>query len=369
MKQSTLRRVLAHGFGLILCLIPCLAMSAEIPKVKPSLIKVSLIPDKPAIMLGEPTFLSFLVENRSEKHLRVIVGGDYRNSLGRPESFTVTVMGDDGKKITQPDSGGNFGGFEGPQELPAKGSYTFRLFLPAWADFKKPGKYSIVAERLLKIVDSKTIDWSDETGTLDLEVNASTEIQVTPLDDHKMGELIAAKGEAMLNETPQESESAEAILSSIQDVRVIPYFIRALKTRRYDRKFSALQALSKFDDEGAFDALKLGMETSGNDIGDTTTPELARSSAAGIRHAAAGALARSPHPDALSFLLKQRNDESPAVRNTILHALGRMPPEDAVSILREMSQDEDVGVRNEAKRYLKLQLDKKKVATPRQPAD
>src|SRR5215471_16809456 len=88
-------------------------------------LEVSLVVDKPKIMLGEPVYFSFIVQNESDQNLQVIVGGDYRNSLGRPESFSVTVTRDDGKPVLQPDAGMSFGGLIGPQKLPAEGNYVF----------------------------------------------------------------------------------------------------------------------------------------------------------------------------------------------------------------------------------------------------
>ena len=56
--------------------------------VDEKLIEVNLVPDKSTVMLGEPVYLSFVVENNSDHDLQVIVDGDYRNALGRPETFS-----------------------------------------------------------------------------------------------------------------------------------------------------------------------------------------------------------------------------------------------------------------------------------------
>lgn len=68
------------------------------------------------------------------------VGGDYRNRLGRPQAFTVDIVGMDGKKIPQPDAGPTMGGLVSTVEIAAKREYVFRLFLPDWAMFQTPGR-------------------------------------------------------------------------------------------------------------------------------------------------------------------------------------------------------------------------------------
>ena len=44
-------------------------------------------------MLGEPGYVLFKVTNQSDRNLRIMVGGDYRNRLGRPDSFKIEVVG------------------------------------------------------------------------------------------------------------------------------------------------------------------------------------------------------------------------------------------------------------------------------------
>jgi HEAT repeat protein len=96
------------------------------------------------------------------------------------------------------------------------------------------------------------------------------------------------------------------------------------------------------------------METKGEDIGNTTNEKVANQLAENIRNAAAAALARSPHPEAIPFLLSRRNDPSEGVRITVLHVLGKMKPEEAIPILQEMVCDRNERVSKEAQRYLDL---------------
>ena len=303
-------------------------------------IRTRLVPDKTSIMLGEPVHVSFIVENHSAQALQVLVGGDYRNRLGRPESFSVTVQGEDKRHVPQPDAGPGMGGLLGPEQIPAGGNYAFRLFLPNWTTFQEVGNYTMAASRILSLRKHTSELWNLLEVGPQVQAEASTKIRVVPLDEAKMGNIIDRLGSAMFSKYIYESEEATDALDYIQDERVIPYFVRASETNRYGLKFNSIHALSKFDSESAFMALRNGLETEEEDIN--------------IYLAAAGALARSPHPSAIPYLLSKRWHPYEGVRMTILHALGEMQPVRAIPILQEMTHDERERVSAEAKRYLEL---------------
>src|SRR5258708_24805782 len=308
-------------------------------------------------MLGEPVFLSFVVHNLSDNGIQMIIGGDYRNALGRPESFSVTTLGDDGKEVTQPDAGPGFGGIIGPAQIPPHGSYTFRLFLPDWATFTGAGGYSIPARRTLHLTKDGA-NWMDEESSqrmTKLTVEVSARIRVTPQDKEKMGEIIDNLGAAMLDKDKNNPSPQDTIqsLSYITDERVIPYFVKACDGNA-NRKITAIRALAKFNNETAFRVLKEAMETKSEQITDAGSKGFEADLANNIRLDAAGALADSPHPGAIPFLLAHRNDEYYAVRLAILHVLGKMKPGDALPLLREMTHDDNKMVSDEAKRYLQL---------------
>ena len=317
-------------------------------------IQTRLVPDKTDVMLGEPIYVSFIVDNYSNEDLRVLVGSDYRDNLGRPESFTVSVLGEDKQRVPQPKVEVNMGGIVGPKRIPTTGNYMFRLFLPHWTTFQKVGNYTMVASRTLALSKHTEGEWDSREKKTDVKVQASTEIQVVPLDKVKMGKVIERFGNAMFNKDYDESREARRALEYIQDERVIPYFIKALETNSYDLKFSALRALSKFDNESAFLALQKGLATKAEDIDKVTTEKLANQLAYNVRSVAAHALADSPHPEAIPYLLSRRGDASEGVRMTILHVLGEMTPKQAIPILQAMTHDKSKSIRDEAKRYLKL---------------
>lgn len=324
-------------------------------------IQTRLVPDKTTIMLGEPAYVSFIVENHADHDLQVLVGGDYRNGLGRPESFTVTVQGEGNRHVPQPDAGPGFGGLLGVEKIPAGGNYAFRLFLPHWATFQEVGNFTMVASRILSLRKHTSGLWNlMEVGT-QVQTKASTKLRVVLLDEVKMGNIIDRLGSAMFRTFVKESEieglddamvgeyvrkfvnrSKEAFhaLDYIQDERAIPYFLKALEPNSHGLKSSALRALSKFNNESAFMALRKELEREGEDNN--------------IYLAAAGALARSPHPSAIPYLLSKRQHPFEGVRMEVLHVVGEMNPEEAIPILKEMVHDKSEKVGTEAKRYLKV---------------
>lgn len=332
-------------------------------------IQTRLVPDKISIMLGEPMYVSFIVDNHSDQDLQVLVGGDYRNGLGRPESFTVTVQGEDNRHVPQPDAGPGFGGLAGPEKIPAGGNYAFRLFLPHWATFQEVGNYTMVASRTLSLRKHTSELWNlMEVGT-QVKTEASTKFRVVPLDEAEMGNIIDRLGGTMFGIYIKESEieglndamvreyirkyvnkptEAFHVLDYIQDERAIPYFLKALEPDSHGLKSSALRALSKFNNESAFMALRNGLETEGEDNN--------------IYLAAAWGLIRSPHPEAMPYLLSKRRHLYEGVRMTVLHVLDEMKPEEAIPILMDMVHDESERVSTEAKRYLEL-LSKKNSAS------
>ncbi len=317
-------------------------------------IRTRLVPDKTSIMLGEPVHVSFIVENHSAQDLQVLVGGDYRNRLGRPESFSVTVQGEDKRHVPQPDAGPGMGGLLGPEQIPAGGNYAFRLFLPNWTTFQEVGNYTMAASRILSLRKHTSELWNLLEVGPQVQAEASTKIRVVPLDEAKMGNIIDRLGSAMFSKYIYESEEATDALDYIQDERVIPYFVRAFETNGARKKSIALRALSKFNTESAFAVLQKGFETQAEDLDRITHGEFAVQRTEAIHHTAAGALARSPHPSVIPYLLSKRWHPYEGVRMTILHALGEMQPVKAIPILQEMTHDESERVSAEAKRYLEL---------------
>lgn len=319
-------------------------------------VQVELIPEKAAILLGEPTYLKFRVKNPTNTDWEVGVGGDYRNSTGRPDSFKLSAVDAQGKQAPQIGGGWNMGGLFTTKTVPAHGHYDYSLFLPHWFKITEPGTVTITAKRTLSLSVGKSPDrFLNDTQ---FPVEASASLDVLPADEKKLGDMIAQWGEAMLQGGNENRyEGAAQRLKPIDDPRIIPYFVRALAMKR----FTGIDVLGRYADDAAFNALKKAMLTTGADITNTTTKELANSSADGVRHSVAHALSRSPHPEALDFLITQRHDPYYGVRLTVVHRLSGLNEKHAVPLLKEMTLDTNSMVSGEAKRYLQ-EFEKKRLA-------
>ena len=315
-------------------------------------LEVAVTADQSSISLGEPTWLSFTVSNLSDEPLQLLVGGDDRNQLGRPGSFTVLVVGRDHQRVPQPDAGLGTGGLVGPQALPPKGSHVFRLFLPHWAMFAEAGAYAITCRRLLQVARPTTGREFLQQPTSDVLVEARTDLQVLPRDAARLGQLIRERGETMLREAgARGGDEAVIALAWIDDARVVPYFRGALKIPSYALKFVAVQVMGRFATDEACEGLKAAMAVTAADFSyaeEEKSPELA----ARIRHAAAGALGRSRHPAAVEFLVAHRRDESEHVRVAVVNAIARLPATRALPLLEEMARDRSPLVVEAARRHL-----------------
>ena len=312
---------------------------------------VTALPDNPEIMLGEPTFVSFKVANQSDRNRRFLVGGDYQNRLGRPDSFKVEVVGADGKKVPQPDAGWNEGGKGWVVNLPAKGDYAFQLFLPDWATFEKPGTYTITIGRELALAPDMGVV-NCQTRLTPIEVNASTTITVVPKDATKLGKIIARLGDKMLDLDFQQVKRAQKMLAAIHDERVIPFFVALAAKPAYDPRFDACTVLGQYNNDEAFGGLKKLARTTGADIrSSATTLESAESGAGDIRNAAALAIANSSHPKAIPFLWTLADDRHDSVRLTVLHKAAELKTPEARAIIQKMKTDKSEEVRKEALCY------------------
>src|SRR5262245_13508985 len=246
--------------------------------------QVAVVLDQPTIMLGEPTFFRFRVNNTSNVNLRMMVGSDYRNRLGRPESFKIDVVDSEGRKVSQPDAGATMGGLGGPAKLRANGHYDFSLFLPHWATFKEPGTYTITCRRKLEILPGGGDD-PINPKTDDVETIAKATITVVPADHKKFGELIDKLGTQMLDRKTEGFEEAEKMLTAIHDERVVPYFVKLADKPHQSPRMAACGPLGRYKSDEAFAALKKLMTTTAAEVRDgSTTWELAESSADGVHH-------------------------------------------------------------------------------------
>lgn len=302
--------------------------------------EVTLKPDKETIMLNEPIYVSFHFQSLASRDLCVGIGGDYRNSLGRPSRFTVSVVRDDGKPVPQPDAGPGLGGFVGCGVIPAGKTYDIRLFLPHWATFEDVGAYTIKVERHLGVQA-----YSADSPITTFKANVSARIEVVQDNGDQMGALINSLGTAMLeNDNDKGNESASRLGYLRRDQRTLPYFASALEKFGSASEWSnehriaetATRVLSTFDDDRAIDALEKAMTSS---VEDT-------------RLGIADAFSASKHHRALDLLLTMKEDTYWFVRLRVAQRLANVYSKKSISILSAMLKDENGDVREAARESL-----------------
>jgi hypothetical protein len=317
--------------------------------VNGALIEVSLKPDKPVIMLGEPIRLSFIVRNLSKTDLKFSEGGDNRNRLGRPESYDVRAVRSDGKPVSKPENLFNMGGLVVVVKAPAGGAATRDLFLPHWAPFEATGIYTITCKKTLGFVGS---DGFPGSGGISVPVETSVQIEVVESNHEKMGEIIKKLGAELLGVDKEKASLASQSIDYINDERVVPYLVKAVEPGDYSMTLSSLGSLSKYNTDSAIEGIKKGIRVSPEEIREAGNMPTAISMAGTIRSVAANALAKSKHPEAIPLLLSMREDSYWPVRLTVVHTLGVLRTPEAIAILQVMSKDENEKVSREANRYL-----------------
>lgn len=311
-------------------------------------IEVSILPEKSVIMLGEPIHLSFIVRNLSETDLRFSEGGDYRNRLGRPESYDVRAVRSDGMQVPQPEIPIGRGGIVSSVRAPAGGGATIQLFLPHWAPFEETGIYTITCKRTLHFSDSE----ESLSQGVSVPVQTSVQIEVVKSNHEKMGKIIEKLGAEMFGEDKEKARLASQSLDYINDERAVPYLVKGVDPDDYNLTLSSLRSLSKYNTDSAIRGIKRGMSVSHEEMREVANRSTAISTAENVRVAAAQALAESKHPEAIPLLMSMRKDNYWGVRLTVVQALSRLRTPEAIPILQEMSKDGNEYVSREANKYI-----------------
>ena len=169
-----------------------------------------------------------------------------------------------------------------------------------------------------------------------------------PLESSELGRLINTLGGKVIANQGEISEDAANQLSLINDPRVVPWYLKALSTQKYDLKHLALDRLAYFESGEAFEGLKIGFNTQTNDFDGSLKPKLAQALTRNIRVCALNGLARSPHPDARKYLLGFHNDADPSIRLGIIQFAARLGTEESKLIVKAHMSDDDSMVKGEA---------------------
>ena len=135
----------------------------------------------------------------------------------------------------------------------------------------------------------------------------ATELKVVAADSERMGKIIDRLAAEMLTPGIDASWPSKLLLS-IDDERVVPYFVKALETRRYDQKFDATRALAKYPIDEAVTALEKALGTTGHDIDNCRTVGIAETCARNVRIGAFQALKMNQHPRAREVVSARRQE-------------------------------------------------------------
>lgn len=305
--------------------------------------EVNLIPDKSEIMLSEPVFLSFEIKNLSSTDLTFPEGGDYRNRLGRPESYKIQATRTDGKEVHVPEIKFNMGGLVGFRKVVKNGGTTnIRLFLPLWSPFSETGNYNITCHNFLGItnVENKPANLRP-SGQDGVPVIVKTKIKVVKKDYFKLGQIINYWGQKLSKSASWESGyEALKVLENIDDARIRTPLIKAVQSEQdFGAKGLAIRLLAKFNDDASLKAIISQANHFTNSV----------------RSDVVNALSFSQHPKAFDYLLKFKDDNDKFVRLSVMQALGRKGTNHSIELIKEMLKEE----RNkELFEFVKLYLEK-----------
>jgi hypothetical protein len=103
-------------------------------------IEVTFVPDEREVMVGEPLHLTFTVHNLSDIDLQAVQGFDQIFGSG-PRMYYIRVVDGKGRVLPDREEPSVFSVQYNPEQIPAKGTWVHRLFLPEWARLTALGDY------------------------------------------------------------------------------------------------------------------------------------------------------------------------------------------------------------------------------------
>ena len=122
-----------------------------------------------------------------------------------------------------------------------------------------PGSYTITVWRTLNLI-LKTRRRTGGVRTHEIPKVTATDLKVVAADSKRIGKIIDRLAAELLTSGIDVSWPSKLLLS-IDDERVVPYFVKALETRSYSRKFAATCALAKYPTDKAVAALAKALST------------------------------------------------------------------------------------------------------------
>lgn len=137
-------------------------------------VKVTLEPEQARIDMATEPYLTFRAVPDCDRALTLGVG-EMGNDLGRPETYSVSAVDDEGANVTIRDVTNGQGGATGHAAFTREKPLVQRLAVSQWLAFPHPGRYEIKVRKDLAIGERR------DGGELDqdwLPVKISTFVDV-----------------------------------------------------------------------------------------------------------------------------------------------------------------------------------------------
>lgn len=313
--------------------------------------------DKPAVVSGEPCWLTFRFTNHDTKavHFYEAVG---RGSV-LMSGYSITASDTVGRQVSPPTTLMIVSGMVRDISVAPGAAYQRRLFLPDWFTLNKPGTYTLICKRPLSSAAT---------------VQSDIRLTILPPDSKALGLVIQKLGEQTRSGNPAAQDEATLSLSIIPDPRIVSplaaLLVRPSSSVRLsdadqflleDSKFSAIAGLSRFPSDESARALLPVLQQNDEDLrrtagealrqmkyADRVLPALKiemRSQSASLRVMAIEAVVALQDSRGFGLLVNALHDRAPAVRYEAAKALGTLRDRRAEPVLRARLKDSDLILR------------------------
>ncbi|BCU78804.1 HEAT repeat domain-containing protein [Luteolibacter sp. LG18] len=321
-------------------------------------VKAALVPDKAEVMVGEPLFLTYQLQNAGRVPLTLRTYAEPTFFGDRPRMISLSIADATGQPVPQP---------EGPvlvtappefmeQSFLPRDKYTARLLLSEWGAITTPGTYVVTAKRIASLNEKET-DWVEGTrhsSASEGVISVEARVRVVAADPKRLAANIDLLANKMLTGKDDDAMPAAQTLAAYDDDRIVAPMIQAMETKEGWLQWTAMQALGRRPAEAAVDALAKKLAVNPHETPAYGPAEEGERLAEEFREDAARVLLTNRHPKAREVLARFRTDANPRIRLIVVRALSRSRTDEDLVLLRVMATgDLDESVRQAAANALK----------------